>query len=331
MDPQELARSLQADLDRLSIPARALVIPTPWDVGPVNAFLFPDAPVTLVDAGLQSEACHEIIDAALEAEGLRVADVEQIIVTHAHDDHFGGAKRVQDESGCLVLANAADIETSVDRNWRETTKQLFRPLGFTDALFENFFYDGYEWSPPVFTPLLEGPISAGTATLHVEVHPGHTAGHCWLVHADSGAMFVGDYVLSDHPTNAGLEIDGSHPTGRMQLLQSYNEGLRELAGRTTPALFAGHGPAITEHVELIERRLRKTDRRTRHVLDALREHPHTTPLDLGRAMYRTRAETSWDVMSDLTGRLDLLVAEGRATSRLGEDGAWHFTAVNESE
>jgi glyoxylase-like metal-dependent hydrolase (beta-lactamase superfamily II) len=183
-----------------------------------------------------------------------------------------------------------------------------------------------EWRAPDFTPMEDGAVfPAGGTTLRIEHHPGHTPGHVWVVE-ESGAIFVGDYVIADHPTNAGLEIDRSQPNGRAPLLEQYNDGLRELARREAPVLFPAHGPPINDHPALIERRLAKTDRRTRGVLRALEDSPGVTALELGRRMYRSRAETSWEVLSDLVGRLDLLVAEGHATSRMGEDGAWHFQA-----
>jgi glyoxylase-like metal-dependent hydrolase (beta-lactamase superfamily II) len=109
-------------------------------------------------------------------------------------------------------------------------------------------------------------------------------------------------------------------------LEAYNEGLRELARRDAPVLFPAHGPPITDHKAVITRRLAKTDRRTRHVLSTLVEAGPITALALGRRMYRDRMDSNWEVVADLVGRLDLLVAEGRATTRMGEDGAWYFTA-----
>lgn len=87
---------------------------------------------------------------------------------------------------------------------------------------------------------------------------------------------------------------------------------------------------MTDHRDVIARRLAKTERRTRHVLDALRTHGPINALALGRRLYRDRMDSNWEVVSDLAGRLDLLVSEGHATSRIGEDGVWYFNA-NEEE
>jgi glyoxylase-like metal-dependent hydrolase (beta-lactamase superfamily II) len=250
-----------------------------------------------------------------------------VIITHAHTDHFGGAMWLQREAGCEVLLHTADIAMTSYFDSREAAHDLFLPLGFDEELLRRFLDDGFEFCAPDFTPLEDGAVyRTGGTTLRAEHHPGHTAGHVWVVDESSGAIFVGDYVIADHPTNAGLEIDRSQPSGRAPLLEQYNAGLRELADRRAPVLFPAHGPPITDHATLIRRRLAKTDRRTRSVLRALQDAPGVTALELGRRMYRSRAETSWEVISDLVGRLDLLVAEGHATARMGEDGAWHFRA-----
>lgn len=329
-DQDVLVERLQRELDRLDIAARAVVMPTPWDVGPVAAYLFPSDPVTLIDAGMNMPQAREAMHQALVSEGLDENDVRQILVTHAHFDHFGGAVQLQDESSCRVYMHAADIAISDPATWRDSYRELFPPLGFGEEHVANMFSGepSFELRTPIFTPVDDGAIfETGDRRLRVELHPGHSPGHLWIVDEGTGAIFVGDYLIADHPTNAGMEVDVSHPSGRAPLLQQYNAGLRELRVRPAPALFPAHGPPISGHAELIDRRLAKSDRRTRHVLEGLVKHPNATARELGRALYGSRPERSWEVVADLVGRLDVLVAEGRATARMGEDGAWHFSAT----
>ncbi len=323
------ATQLQAELDRLDIPARAIVIPTPWDVGPVAAYLFPDEPVTLVDSGVDTDDGKAALTRALGKSGLTPSDVKRVLVTHAHTDHFAGAIWIQKESGCEAFVHPADYAMATNPDWEQTERQIFPTLGFSPEEVDRFFEgDPYEWRYPDFTPYEENAIfSLKGAELRIEHHPGHTPGHVWIVDDTSGAIFVGDYVLANHPTNAGLERDLGHPSGRAQLLEHYNTGLRELMKRETPALFPAHGPPIIDHADLIAKRLRKTDRRTQGVLDGLSEFGPVTPIALGRKLYRDRIDNNWEVVADLIGRLDLLVSQGRATSRMGEDGAWYFQTV----
>jgi glyoxylase-like metal-dependent hydrolase (beta-lactamase superfamily II) len=208
-------------------------------------------------------------------------------------------------------------------------RQIFPAVGFTSDEVEGFFTgESREWRFPEFTAFTDDDVfESGECRLRIEHHPGHTPGHVWVVEEGSGAIFVGDYLLAHHPTNPGLVRSAEHASGRAPLLQQYNAGLSELGERDAPALFPGHGRAIVDYRDLVARRLRKSKRRTESVLQALRSlDAPTTPVALGRGVYRELIDRNWEVVADLVGRLDLLVAEGRADARLGEDGAWYFEA-----
>ncbi len=329
--PGSIGEALSRELDRLEIDARPVVVPTSWDVGPVAAYLFPTDPVTLIDAGVNSPAARAAFGDALTAEGLVPNDIRRIIVTHAHLDHFGGAVWLQAESSCQVSLHPADIAIADPSTWEQSNHELFGPLGFSADDIASVFGDessSFDMRMPVFSQLDDGAVfTTGDTRLRVELHPGHSPGHVWVVDEETGAIFVGDYLIADHPTNAGMEIDHTQPLGRAPLLQQYNAGLRALRERPAPVLFPAHGPPITGHAPLIDRRLSKSNRRTRHVLDGVRKHPNSTALEIGRALYGSRPQRSWEVVADLVGRLDLLVVEGQVSARMGEDGAWRFNAT----
>src|SRR5687767_14044913 len=105
----DVGNELQIALDQAAVRARAIVMSTAWDIGPVAWFLFPDDPVTLIDCGVDTPEGRSAITDALATEGLKPADVRRILVTHLHTDHFGGALWLQPESGCEVLLHPADI------------------------------------------------------------------------------------------------------------------------------------------------------------------------------------------------------------------------------
>ena len=72
-------------------------IPTFGDYINTFALVDADGQVTLIDTGLKS-APKRII-AALAAIGKRPQDVTRIVLTHAHLDHAGGARRLLEETG----------------------------------------------------------------------------------------------------------------------------------------------------------------------------------------------------------------------------------------
>ena len=330
-DPAALEAALLAELERLDIAARPVVVPTPWDVGPVTAYLFPTDPVTLIDAGVNTPAAREAFRGALVAEGLEPNDVRRIIVTHAHLDHFGGAVWLQAESSCqvhlhpcghrdrrsVVVAPHERPAVPAARLHRGAGRELLVGRGSARHARAGVLADGGR------RRVRDGRDDDCASSTTPDTRPA-TSGSSTKA---SGAIFVGDYLIGDHPTNAGMEVDESQPMGRAPLLQQYNAGLRELRDRPAPVLFPAHGPPITDHAALIDRRLAKSDRRTRHVLDGVARASERHGARDRTCALRLTSGAQLGGRADLVGRLDLLVAEGRVSARMGEDGAWHFTAT----
>src|SRR4051794_5228409 len=80
-----------------------VAIPLPLArVGSVNAWLLPDDPVTLIDAGPREDGALAALEAGLRHEGLRLEDVELLLATHHHLDHVGLAATIQRRSGATV-------------------------------------------------------------------------------------------------------------------------------------------------------------------------------------------------------------------------------------
>jgi glyoxylase-like metal-dependent hydrolase (beta-lactamase superfamily II) len=94
-------------------------------LGHVNMYALLDAEgAAVVDPGLPGPGTWRAIQDRLAKAGLRTRDVHTVLVTHSHPDHFGGAARLQRESGARVIAHrrfsfgpvqaAAPPEVSVD-------------------------------------------------------------------------------------------------------------------------------------------------------------------------------------------------------------------------
>lgn len=60
----------------------------------VNVYLLTGEPLTLVDTGPRTEAAWAALEAGLAAHGYHLADLEQLVITHAHVDHYGQAARI---------------------------------------------------------------------------------------------------------------------------------------------------------------------------------------------------------------------------------------------
>ena len=94
---EALALAAEAGIHRLAIP-------TPFMVGRVNAYLIEDSPLTLVDSGPNSAKALDELEQALAARGHAIEDIELLVVTHQHIDHFGLASILARRSGAEVAA-----------------------------------------------------------------------------------------------------------------------------------------------------------------------------------------------------------------------------------
>src|SRR5919206_1100 len=86
----------------------AVPIPLPLaHVGSVNAWLLPGDPLTLIDTGPRDDAALAALEEGLHREGLRVEDLELVLLTHHHVDHVGLAATIRRRSGARVAALGA--------------------------------------------------------------------------------------------------------------------------------------------------------------------------------------------------------------------------------
>jgi glyoxylase-like metal-dependent hydrolase (beta-lactamase superfamily II) len=107
-DAEEQTDERQRELQTLALAEEAgivrLAIPTPFQVGRVNAYLIEDSPLTLIDSGPNSAKALDELEQALASRGHSVEDIELLVITHQHMDHFGLASILARRSGAEVAA-----------------------------------------------------------------------------------------------------------------------------------------------------------------------------------------------------------------------------------
>ena len=197
----------------------------------VNSFAFVDATgsVTLIDAGLRG-ATPRIV-AALDEIGHRPEDVERIVVTHAHFDHVGHARRLRARTGASVHVH--DDDAGFVRAGRppprDRTSPLARVLSFVQRRQASCEVDGSFTEGDVL------PVAGGLRVLHT---PGHSPGHCSFLHEPSGVLVTGDALM-----NFRARINYSFPVGcsDFKMSQDTADRLGELDYEI--AAFT-HGPEI---------------------------------------------------------------------------------------
>jgi glyoxylase-like metal-dependent hydrolase (beta-lactamase superfamily II) len=165
--------------------------------------------VALVDAGWPDEAAWQALTGGLALAGYRVADVRGVLVTHAHPDHLGLARRIRDASGAWIALHPADAAAppgpaGADRDGADR-----------DGADRRLAELGMPGPPPAqdATPRRTGRLAAGRLgdpdlllehgsrpdlpgwDLRTVWTPGHSAGHLCFHDPGRGLLFAGDHLL----------------------------------------------------------------------------------------------------------------------------------------
>ncbi|MDP3736425.1 MAG: MBL fold metallo-hydrolase [Hyphomonadaceae bacterium] len=109
--------------------------------------------IILFDATL-GELVEDRVVQGLPAVGLDPKDIKYVLVSHGHDDHYGGSKLLQERFGARVVMGAAD--------WAMTPDPEVK--GFREPLPKPDLYAG------------DMTLTLGDASVTIMATPGHTPG-----------------------------------------------------------------------------------------------------------------------------------------------------------
>jgi glyoxylase-like metal-dependent hydrolase (beta-lactamase superfamily II) len=228
---------------------------------------------------------------ALEREGLRL---REILLTHHHADHVGGARALARALGLPIAAHA------------ETGARLPADVALTRTI-----EDGERIA-------LDGTIPLVLRAVHT---PGHAPGHLCFLEERSGILVAGDMV-------AGVGTILIEPgDGDMAL---YLESLRRMGSLGASVLAPAHGGVLRPPQEVLARYIRHRLDRERRVLGALaRFGEDATPWDLLPDAYADvpRAAWPWAALST-EAHLRKLEREGRVERSPG--GRWRLRSAHQS-
>jgi glyoxylase-like metal-dependent hydrolase (beta-lactamase superfamily II) len=315
----------------------AVPIPLPLaHVGSVNAWLLRGAPLTLVDTGPRDDAALSALEAGLREHGLRIEDLELVLLTHHHVDHVGLAAEIARRSGATIAAldRLADYAAGYDAEVEEDRRfahKLMRFHGVPEDVIasDEAFWDFLRENAEPFTVdvcLADGDtIAAGGRTLEVVERPGHSTTDTLFVDRREALAFTGDHLLSRISSNTEICPPERAADGRARSRIRYLDNLRETARMPLRRLLTGHGPAITGHQRLVASRLSEHRRRCDRIRAILQRGP-SSAYDIARELWvaRTVAEQPLLVVWEVLGHLELLLAAGAVSEDTG-DGRSLFT------
>ena len=304
-------------------------LPIPFAIPWINVYLLlpPSGSddLVLIDAGVRTDESWEALRVGMKEFGFRVEDVTLLLLTHAHPDHYGQARRIQRTSGCDVYIHAA-------------ARESFERYEHDDpARREAVAFHYARWGvPEELRSLRMGPAGVETYVESIEPdryladgdrieHGGlefeviHTPGHCpeevvfWV--QEERMLFSGDHLLPDITPVPLLHIPETPNAPRVPSLVRYLESLERVLPIPARVIFPSHGEVFSDHLRLIRSYRLHHEKRKLQMARMLRDED-LSPADIGSRMF----PRVWDqqvhlVLSEVLGHLDLLEQDGHVECR----------------
>lgn len=294
-----------------------IVVPTPFYVGPVNVYLVRNDPITLLDVGPNTEEAFTALRSGVEQLGLRLDQIKRIIISHAHEDHYGLAFRIQEISGAQVMIHSWELDKVFGRHdYQEHRKLLARAGVPTD--FVDRFEQGYSKFTPlggekILTDRLEDEdeILFEHESLRVLHTPGHTPGSICLMRESNREIVAADTVIRHITPNPMLHCDPINKQRRFPSLSEYLCSVSRIKELAPTLIHSGHGNEIEDFGEHFNRLLKHTNDRQGRLFSLLPKQG-ATAWELSELLFpKAVGLHRYLAISETQAHLDLAVADGR--------------------
>ena len=291
----------------------------------------------LIDAGWNTDDAFGALSAGMKVAGCEVSEVQGVMVTHIHPDHYGLAGRIREASGAWISLHPADAELIHDR--------YDEPDDLLDAGGRRPAPDGRarrrariaaqrrhagarRWStrscPTSSSRTAQKPEVPGWDLTAIWT-PGHSPGHLCFYEGRRQLMLSGDHVLPRITPNIPY-----HPQAGANPLGQYLDSLDKLEPYEVEEVLPAHEYRFTDlHRRLEELRQHHRDR-FNEVIAILRDGPHSA-WDIAAHMQWSR---KWDdiagfmrraAVGEAVSHLRVLELDGRIRVEEGEPALWSLT------
>ena len=231
----------------------------------------------LVDCGWDSSEAVWAFREELRLERLSFDDINWIVVTHVHPDHFGLAAKLRELCGAEIVMHPLEASLIDSRyvNYHQLAKELEEMLISNGVPAEEAarMREASAWAAQFVTPthpdvLVEDgdTISNGTFQLEVLHTPGHSPGHICLYDGRKRRLFCGDHVLFD-----AVPQVGAHPQSGADPAGDYTRSLEHIVEKPVSFVFPGHGPVFNSLMIRSEEILREREVRRRQIAKVLED------------------------------------------------------------
>jgi len=298
-----------------------ITLPTPFDVGDVNAYLIKGERLTLVDAGVKTEECWKSLTLQMAELHLSPNDIEQVVLTHHHPDHVGMLDFFPDSLevyGHPLNERWIHPTEEFIQEQKEFFKVNFREFGlpaeYIPLLSKLIKTLKYSCNRSLTGHLAEGMRPPGLSDWQVIETPGHAQSHIALFREKDGILIGGDLILAHISPNPLLEPPAPGEKERPKPQLQHNDSMRKLLAYPIQCVYTGHGEEVYQLEELIERRLSRQHERAMTVNNWLKDEQLTVFEICQRLFPSVYKREPMLTISETVAQLDYLASIGEISS-----------------
>ncbi len=310
-------------------------LPTDFDVGPVNCYLFTGPEPILVDCGVAMPASWAALQAGLAQHGLAPTDIRRIIITHPHVDHSGQAAKIVALSGCQVWV--ADL----GHDWLIDPKKMFGlraayyrdhflieagiPEEMAQVIQAYFAQVGNDTTPvpaeATHTFQVGDWLAMGGASWQALHMPGHASHQTCFYQPESRQFLSADMLLPKTPTPIVERPSANQP--RQPSLPIFMESLKRCEALEIETVYPGHGEPFQNHRQLIQKQRARIHQRKAEALALIQQGHHTAYALMNEMYVHYPPAFRFAGLWMLIGYLDLLHVEGKVGMEI-VDRVWEY-------
>jgi glyoxylase-like metal-dependent hydrolase (beta-lactamase superfamily II) len=290
----------------------------------------------LMDAGWNTDDAFAALEEGMQVAGCEVGDVQGVMVTHIHPDHYGLAGRIREASGAWISLHPADAELIHDRydepdDLLQRVAAALRRMGAPDeevTPLQNAAMPVRSLVDPVLPDvLLEDGARPEVPGWSLEAiwTPGHSPGHLCFYESERELMLSGDHVLPRITPNIPF-----HPQAGANPLGDFLASLDKLEPYVVDEVLPAHEYRFDDLQGRLEELRQHHRDRFAEIVTILRDGP-TSGWDIAMRMQWSRP---WDdiagfmrraAVGEAVSHLQALEIDGVVQVEDGEPALWSLT------
>ena len=241
-----------------------IVLPTEFQIGTVNAYLFTKPEPVLVDTGVKSEAGWQALAAALAERDLAVADLARVVITHPHVDHCGQAGTItaHSDADIWIWEEGAEWLLNFRARWHERLayyRHEFLPRAGMSEQMQQMALDYMAAMPATVAPVpaervctftLDNTLLLGGHEWQVHHMPGHASMQTCFYQPQTRQFLSADMLLHKAPTPI---VERPSSGARVPALPQFLRSLDVVEALEIDTVYPGHGEPFGDHRAVIRR------------------------------------------------------------------------------